>query len=76
MVDIEFHYYITYLVAARAGFEPQEASALAYSSQYIDNNDIIFQINPGTPESYSNYISQTINIFKPKKYLRGDSNLR
>lgn len=68
-MDIEFHYYMTYLIAARAGFEPRESLILAYTSQHIDDNDLIYEINPDTPEYYSNYISQTINILKPKKVL-------
>jgi len=68
-MDIEFHYYITYLVAARAGFAPQQASVIAYASQYVDDNDIIHEINVGFDSYYSNYISQTINIFKPKRKL-------
>lgn len=68
-MDIEFHYYITYLVAARAGYTPQQASVIAYASQYVDDNDIIHEINVGLDSYYSNYISQTMNIFKPKRKL-------
>ncbi len=68
-MDVEFHYYITYLIAARAGFAPEEAQTIAYASQHIDDNDMIFEINQGSPDYYSNYISQTVNILKPKKVL-------
>jgi len=68
-MDIEFHYYITYLIALKAGFNSEEAYIIAYSSQYVDNNDIIFEINRGGPQYYSNYISQTMNILKPKDKL-------
>ncbi|WP_051534280.1 DUF6765 family protein [Desulfitibacter alkalitolerans] len=68
-MDKEFHYYITYLVALRAGFSSTNSYLLAYSSQYVDDNDIIFEINIGSPNYYSNYISQTINILKPKNRL-------
>ncbi len=68
-MDIEFHYFMTYLVAARAGFDPDQAHTIAYSCQYIDDNDLIFEINRDSPEYYSNYVSQTINILKPKKVL-------
>lgn len=68
-MDIEFHYYITYLVAARAGFDSKNSYLLAYSSQYVDDNDIIFEINTNSSSYYSNYISQTMNILKPKKRL-------
>lgn len=68
-MDIEFHYYITYLIAARAGFVPEDAETIAYASQYIDDNDMVYAINQGTPDNYSNYISQSINILKPKKVV-------
>ncbi|NLI91253.1 MAG: hypothetical protein GX434_03355 [Peptococcaceae bacterium] len=68
-MNTEFHYYITYLIAARAGFKSKEASLLAYSSQYVDDNDIVFEICKNTPYFYSNYISQTMDILKPKKQL-------
>ncbi len=65
----EFHYYITWLIAARAGLPPQNAQIVAYSSQYTDDNDIIFKIDKGLPTAYGNYISQTVNILKPKHSL-------
>jgi len=68
-MDIEFHYYMTYLVAAKAGFGADDASKLAYSSQYVDDNDIIFEINKGKASVFGNYISQTMNILKPKPKL-------
>ncbi len=67
-MDIEFHYYITYIIARRAGFKPEDAYVLAYSSQYTDDNDMACDyINQDTPDAYSNYISQTMNILKPQK---------
>ncbi|MBF8984064.1 hypothetical protein IZY60_10995 [Lutibacter sp. B2] len=68
-MNVEFHYYITYLIAARAGFDPKEASIIAYASQYVDDNYRAFEISKGTPNAYNNYISQTMNILKPKKEL-------
>jgi len=68
-MDIEFHYYITYLIAARAGFGPEDAFIIAYSSQYTDDNDIIFTVDKEKPTVYKNYISQTLNILKPKRKL-------
>lgn len=68
-MDIEFHYFMTYLVAARAGFNPDQVHTIAYSCQYIDDNDLIFEMNRDSPEYYSNYVSQTINILKPKRVL-------
>jgi hypothetical protein len=70
-MDIEFHYYITYIIACKAGFKPEDAYIIAYSSQYTDANHTVYPINEGGPDAYSNYISQTMNIFDPQKnYMR------
>lgn len=68
-MDVEFHYYITYLIAKKAGFSNEDSSIIAYSSQYVDDNTMIFKINKDTAEYYKNYISQTMNILKPKAKL-------
>jgi len=68
-MDIEFHYHIIYLIAARAGFNTTDAYLIAYSSQFVDDNTIIYEINPGKSEYYKNYISQTYNILKPRRKL-------
>ena len=70
-MDIEFHYYITYIVALRAGFAPGDAYVIAYASQYTDDNTTVYTIDKGGPGEYSNYISQTANILKPQKELMG-----
>jgi hypothetical protein len=68
-MDIEFHYYITYLIAAKAGFGFDDAYKIAYASQYVDDNDMILEIDKGKGSAYRNYISQTMNILKPKNKL-------
>ena len=68
-MDIEFHYYMTYLTAARAGFAPPDAEIIAYSSQYVDENIHVLHIDRGKPTAYHNYITQTLNILKPKHEL-------
>jgi len=68
-MNAEFHYYITRLIAARAGLPPEDAHIVAYSSQYTDDNDIIFKIDKDLPTEYGNYISQTMNILKPRDTL-------
>ncbi|WP_326520977.1 DUF6765 family protein [Leptothoe kymatousa] len=68
-MDIEFHYYMTYLTATRAGLSTTDAEILAYSSQYVDENNRSFWINRGQPNAYRNYITQTKNILKPTHVL-------
>ena len=60
---------MTYLIAIRAGFDTDTALKIAYSSQYIDDNTRKFNIFKDKKKVYSNYISQTKNIFKPQKKL-------
>ncbi|MCG2728608.1 MAG: hypothetical protein L6244_08180, partial [Candidatus Methanoperedenaceae archaeon] len=67
-MDIEFHYYMTYVTALRAGFKLDDAYIIAYASQYTDDNDTSYEIiNDDFP--YQNFISQTIDITKPKGEL-------
>lgn len=68
-MDIEFHYYITYIVALRAGYNPHDSYLIAYSSQFTDDNNRRYEISEGTSDKYHNYISQTLNILKPAKEL-------
>lgn len=68
-MDIEFHYYMTYLIAARAGFAAPQAELIAYASQYVDNNDTLFAVDVDKASCFRNYISQTMNITKPKSKL-------
>ena len=67
-MDIEFHYYMTYIIALRAGFKADNAYTIAYSSQYTDDNDTPYEIL-GEDVPYKNYISQTMDITKPKEEL-------
>ncbi len=43
-MDIEFHYYITYLAAVKAGYPPPKAFQIAYSSQYVDDNSTLVKV--------------------------------
>jgi hypothetical protein len=64
-MDIEFHYYMTYLIAARAGFPPPEAALIAQSAQEIDDNHIPLDVSAGTPAAYRSTITQTMDILRP-----------
>jgi hypothetical protein len=64
-MEIEFHYYMTYLIAARAGFSPVEATIIAHSSQGVDDNHVPISVNPGTAFVYENVLSQTMDITRP-----------
>jgi len=69
-MDIEFHYWMTGIIAKEAGFNDQDAATIAYSSQFVDDNDVCLTIKSRTGgKPYCNYISQTMNILKPKDQL-------
>ena len=68
-MDFEFHYYITGLIANRAGFSIEDSKTIAYASQFVDHNFMVYDVADGdksTDEVYSNYISQTKDVFKPR----------
>jgi hypothetical protein len=64
-MDIEFHYYMTYLIAVRAGFTPPDAVIVAQSAQEVDDNHIRIKVSTGTPEAYESVMSQTMDILRP-----------
>jgi predicted GNAT family acetyltransferase len=49
-MDIEFHYYMTHLIALRAGFKPDDAFVIACASQHTDENDEAHRIEGGFTE--------------------------
>jgi hypothetical protein len=69
-MDIEFHYWITGIIARESGFTEDEAKKIAYSSQFVDENDTSLTIkDKEKKKEYRNFISQTLNILKPKTEL-------
>ncbi|PJA33214.1 MAG: hypothetical protein CO187_02295 [Zetaproteobacteria bacterium CG_4_9_14_3_um_filter_53_7] len=69
-MDIEFHYWMTGIIAKEAGFSEQDAATIAYSSEFVDENDVCLTIEDNTTgKKYYNFISQTMNILKPKDKL-------
>ncbi len=64
-MDIEFHYNIIYLLARRTGFEKDEAYILAYSSQYVDDNNLHYYVNFEDGGHFINEVSQAMDITKP-----------
>jgi hypothetical protein len=43
-MNLEFHYYIVYILCRESGFSDDESHIIAYSSQYTDNNLIAHRI--------------------------------
>lgn len=66
----EFHYNITGIIAKRGGFSDEYAVTIVHASQLVDDNDSLQTIHHGdSDDTYEVYISQTIDILKPKREL-------
>ena len=67
-MDYEFHYWVTGILAARAGFSADEASTIAYAANYTDDNVVEMNVEHQDREKapYHVYISQTMDIFQPQ----------
>ncbi len=68
-MDVEFHYHITYILARKAGFNPDDAAVIAYAAEYTDDNNDKYKVSLPDNGEYRNYISQTLNISWPKNKL-------
>jgi hypothetical protein len=69
-MDTEFHYYMTGIIAQSAGFSRDEAKTIATAAEYTDENDEVLKVKDRrTGKVYENYISQTMNILKPRQRL-------
>jgi hypothetical protein len=69
-MNTEFHYWITGLIAKQAGFSAEETHIIAYSSQFVDDNDDeipVFDEDNDVVPSYKNLITQTMNILLPRR---------
>lgn len=64
-MNIEFHYYITFILCRKAGFDPDESYKIAYSSQYTDDNDSHKFVNFKGGGGFISKISQTMDVSKP-----------
>ena len=64
-MDIEFHYYMTYLIAAKAGYSVSDSTIIAHAAQSVDDNHIPVRLVDDGGISYENSISQTMDILRP-----------
>lgn len=67
-MDTEYHYWITGLIAKRSGFSEVEAGTIAHASEFVDYNMKSYTVldHRGDSSGYSNDISQTMDISKPR----------
>ncbi len=44
-MNVEFHYYLLNFICQKAGFSEQDAHVVAYSSQFVDNNILAYEVD-------------------------------
>lgn len=72
-MNIEFHYYIVHLIAAKAGFRGETLRKLAHSSQYVDHNLERYKVEYRKRTRgfrgryYRNMVTQTLHPFDSHK---------
>jgi hypothetical protein len=70
-MDMEFHYYVNYLIAVASGFKKDDAIKIAYSAQYVDDNNWKYEISDAAGRVvYNNQMSQTCNLTLPEHELK------
>jgi len=81
LMNKEFHYYVIWYLAAKAGFSPEDCSTIAIASQMVDDARLPWRIESESrqncfTEVTQNYIfwDQSIakNIYVPFHFLPGD----
>lgn len=70
-MNIEFHYYILKGLCLHAGFDTRESEIIAYSSQFVDDNNQSITLSPGLSNEYSNTITQSASPlnYNQKKFI-------
>lgn len=66
-MDVEFHYYMTYLIAKRAQYSNEDALIIATSAQMVDDNVLLYKVSGDDGSVYENIISQTMDVTRPRK---------
>lgn len=79
-MNVIFHYYVINFLAREAGFTNADAELVAYSSQYVDNNIVSYNIKTGR-EEYKNFPTQNYgfwsksfpkDVYVPFHFFPGD----
>lgn len=63
-MNVEFHYYIVHFLANQAGFSPEDARTIAYSSQFVDHNIISYSIKTESG-IYNTFPTQNYGFWDP-----------
>lgn len=64
-MEKDFHFYVTYALAERAGFDPGTAHTMAYASQYVDDNNEGQYPKKDGPSQFPAAIRVRDGLFRP-----------
>jgi len=64
-MEKDFHFYVTYALANKAGFSNDDAYIIAYSSQYVDDNNESQYPRKGGPPQFPFGIRTNGGFFRP-----------
>jgi hypothetical protein len=79
-MNIEFHYYMIYILSKYAGLDEVDCITVAYSSQYVDNN-LVAQIIDREGREYRTIVTQNygwwsewfpVHVYIPFHFFPGD----
>lgn len=69
-MDVEFHYYINFIIANLSGFSHRASYKIAYSAQYVDDNLKEVDVYDGSGSHlYRSNISQTYDLLRGAEEL-------
>lgn len=83
-MNLDFHYYGTYLAARVAGYESEEAQVIAYAAQYVDESEadmIDKKLLPGlretmpTIESMGTLLGRNMDLICEEREIRGSERI-
>ncbi len=64
-MEKDFHYYVTYALANKAGFSNDDSSIIAYASQYVDDNNEHQYPRKDGPPQFPFAIKSNGGFFRP-----------
>jgi hypothetical protein len=65
IMEKDFHFYVTYALANKAGFSDDDSHIIAYSSQYLDDNNESQYPRKGGPPQFPFGIKANGGFFRP-----------
>lgn len=78
-MNMDFHYYATYLAARVAGYEKEEAKTIAYAAQYVDESEtdmidkkLLPDLSETTPtiEGMGKLLGRNMDLVREEKEIR------